>query len=308
MKKLLCVVLCVMVAIPALIGCGTGKKADAMEIDGQSRQYIEKALGIVKDEWESYYSSFKYQTDKTIDVFNTRVIYIKENSNETFRDVAAVVEFDILSDWLGESPYYVCANRYDTVVFYKGGTTEAANIFLNYMQKTYCHDFSDVIGSIVECGDAYNTNSIEVAKPSKKESDWVEKAIETLKSGWTKEYVTNNENSRSQCDGTLKICNTRLVVMDQTNEKYEQYFGGIEAVVIFELQSDYMETAPYYINCGRKNAVFFHTDGSRELKNDSSIWGKAIYEENGIPQFFSKIDNLGNRYNQTFNLLGSETE
>lgn len=313
MKKIIVLILMLILALSltlALCGCGTVRDTNGNEIDKQSQQYIDKALSIVNKEWKSAYSknADKNQTDKTVEIINARIIHIKENGIKEFKDVDAVVEFDVLSDYYGSAPYYSNIHLYDTVVFYKDGSTKTMDIFKAYTQSCYVTDYSDVIENVVECGEAYNTNKIKVEDPSGDNNDFVEQAIETLKNGWAEELSKHNEDNAQKSDGTLKICNTRLISINQNSahQNFEKYFGDIQAIVEFEVYSDFYGSAPYYVNAGINDSVIIHTDGTPELASHYiRNVGSATYVWD-FSQLFSDVLYFGDKYNQTFNLFGNE--
>lgn len=307
MKRVISLITCLLVLVMTFSGCGTVKDTNGNVIDKQTQQYIEKALSIINTEWKSTYikNANAFQSDKTVEIINTRVINIKENDIEDFKDIVAVVEFDILSDYYGSSPYYSNIQQHDTVTFYKDGTTKTLDIFNRYRQKNYTTDYSGIIDNIIECGEAYNTDKIKVTQLTDDKLNLVEQALETLKSGWMQELTKYNEDNEQKSDGTLKICNTQLVIINQnsTDEKYERYFEDIEAIIEFEIYSDYYGSAPYYVNAGMNDTVIIRTDGTSELTSHYiRNVGNKTYDYD-FTSIFSEIDNLGNQYNKTYNLF-----
>ena len=104
-----------------------------------------------------------------LEIKNTRVITIAQNvssnyneasdkkAQEYFGDVAYVVEFLILSDYLMTEPYYSFVGIYDHVIVHRDGTMEVSrNPFDLYRTRTYLTDFTGIIEEIDDLRDAYN--------------------------------------------------------------------------------------------------------------------------------------------------------
>ena len=144
MKKLysLLLVLCLIFSLSA---CGTDKN-----------DIVSKAVSVLENHWEDLYEDSKVETDGHFEIKNTRVVNIKENNTEEFKNIDYIVEFILYTDYLGSAPYYQNVGIDDTVVVYKDGTMEVQRNLINlYRNKYYSNDF-DFIKSIDDYGDKYN--------------------------------------------------------------------------------------------------------------------------------------------------------
>ena len=105
-----------------------------------------------------FYTDSKVETDGHFEIKNTRVVNIKENNTEEFKNIDYIVEFILYTDYYGSAPYYQIVGIDDTVVVHKDGTMEVQrmNLINNYRAMHYSNDFSDFIKSIDDYGDKYN--------------------------------------------------------------------------------------------------------------------------------------------------------
>ena len=145
MKKLysLLLVLCLIFSLSA---CGTDKN-----------DIVSKAVSVLENHWEDLYEDSKFETDGHFEIKNTRVVNIKENNTEEFKNIDYMVEFILYTDYFGSAPYYQNVGIDDTVVVHKDGTMEVQRNLINlYRSKYYSNDFSDFIKSIDDYGDKYN--------------------------------------------------------------------------------------------------------------------------------------------------------
>lgn len=118
---------------------------------------VSAAVNELKNHWQDVYNDSKVDTDGYFEIKNTRIINIKNNTTEEFKDVDYIVEFVLYTDLFGSAPYYQIAGIDDTVVVYKNGTTEVqSNLINRYRTKHFTNDFSEFIKSIEDCGDKYN--------------------------------------------------------------------------------------------------------------------------------------------------------
>ena len=144
MKKLysLLLVLCLIFSLSA---CGTDKN-----------DIVSKAVSVLENHWEDLYEDSKVETDGHFEIKNTRVVNIKENNTEEFKNIDYIVEFILYTDYLGSAPYYENVGIDDTVVVHKDGTMEVQRNLINrYRNKYYSNDY-DFIKSIDDYGDKYN--------------------------------------------------------------------------------------------------------------------------------------------------------
>ena len=155
MKKVyyLLLALCLIFSLSA---CGTNEN-----------NIVSKAVSVLKNHWEAVYDEPNLETDGYFEIKNTRVINIKENTTEEFKNIDYIVEFVLYTDYYGSAPYYQIVGIDDTVVVYKNGTmkVQRKNLINRYRDMHYINDFSDFIKSIDDYGDKYNC--IEYLKPKK---------------------------------------------------------------------------------------------------------------------------------------------
>ena len=285
----------------SLTSCGIKNNEVNEKQFTKDEQYVEAAIKEVQKAWaKEYQNSYHADSDKTVNIINTRIIKIKDNEHEYFHDVEAIVEFDIFSDYYGSSPYYINCQKNDSVVFHKNGTSEVFDPLNPYRYTLEIDDYSDVVGEIIELESAFNTQTKTVDLDSIKE-EYVNSAIEELKAHWT---TTFSQLDNVDSDGTLKIINTRLLVIDK-NSLYYQFddcrFKGVKAIVEFELYSDYFGLAPYYVNAGIDNAVWIMDDGSVKMATTSiKSEIEAIYSAAFAGTLFSETIDAGAKYNETF--------
>ena len=75
-----------------------------------------------------------------------------------FDGVACVVEFTVLSDWLGSAPYTFYTGVCDHVILYRDGTSAVpvTSPFRSYYNKVFSWDFTGIIESVTDLGTALN--------------------------------------------------------------------------------------------------------------------------------------------------------
>ena len=152
MKKFL-----VLLLILCLLLCGCSSKSDdAPEIEKWQENYIKDATDALIKFWKAEYSDSNI-SDNYLEIKNTRIITIKDNSNEYFSDIECIVEFVLFSNYIDTAPYYLNVGVYDSVIFYKDGTVEVSpNYFNLYRGRTFSSDFSDVIDTIYDFEHYFN--------------------------------------------------------------------------------------------------------------------------------------------------------
>ena len=145
MKRILTVLLALTIVI-CLTACG-----------GKTDRVASKAVKELEDRWEEIYDESPDLSDKHFEIKNTRVITIKDNDTEQFKDIKYVVEFVLFTDYFGTSPYYSDAGLYNNVIVYKDGTMEVtSNYFRLYSNMNFDFDYSEIIESIDDLDDKYN--------------------------------------------------------------------------------------------------------------------------------------------------------
>lgn len=147
MKKFLAIVLSLIFML-SLTACGGRVTEGAI---GEAAAELERV-------WQRDYENSEINTDGYFEIKNTRVITIKQNDIEEFKDVDFVVEFVLFTDYYGSAPYYSQLGKWDTVVVYKDGKMEVptTNIFKSYSMQHYAFDYSDIIKDIKDYGSEYN--------------------------------------------------------------------------------------------------------------------------------------------------------
>lgn len=124
---------------------------------------VEEALQLVTDAWEEEYEEREeyLDFDKKIIIKNTRIVKIKNNDSETFKDVDYVVEFSIFSDYFASAPYYMSYYGPRFVMFYKNGKAEiysgtGTDPFGYEGSRTYDFSFKHIVDEVVDLDDRYN--------------------------------------------------------------------------------------------------------------------------------------------------------
>lgn len=146
MKKLVSVIL-LLSFIFCLTSCGEDNNNDM----------VEKAVKGLENTWIGNYYGNEIQ-DWHFEIKNTRIIKIKETDIEEFKDVDYIIEFVLFTNYYNSSPYYSSVGMYDSVTVYSNGEMEVpkTNLLKYYTMSHYSSDYSDIIGSIDDCGAKYN--------------------------------------------------------------------------------------------------------------------------------------------------------
>ena len=104
-----------------------------------------------------WYKEDDIETDGYFEIKNTRVITIKENEIELFKDVDYIIEYELYTDYMGSAPYYENCGVKNNVVVYKNGTMDVTNSLIRmYRSKTYQTDYSGFIEAIDDYQGQYN--------------------------------------------------------------------------------------------------------------------------------------------------------
>lgn len=145
----------------------------ALEQTVREENIVAESVEIIKQYWrENNYGEDGYvQSDESrgyLEIINTRIVYIREEldveegiediAESTFGDVYCVVEFVMLSDYLGTAPYYYNTGRDNCVVVYRDGRMEVSGVspLELYRGRTYSVDFSGILESVKNLGPAYD--------------------------------------------------------------------------------------------------------------------------------------------------------
>ena len=154
MKKRVLIIIVLMCLCFSIIGCGTEDKTDEHD------EMIKKAVEAVIDAWQEEYAKDRYTgTDSTVQIKNTRLLILKENTDPYYQEIAFVVDFVIFSDMYGTAPYYIDAGYLNNVVVYKDGTMEVTNNYvLQVARRTYNFDLSNILDEVKDYNDLYNVD------------------------------------------------------------------------------------------------------------------------------------------------------
>ena len=123
-----------------------------------TKSAVKPAREKLIERWEEIYNNSQKQKDGHFEIINTRVITVKENNLEDFKDVKYIVEFVIFSDYNGSAPYYSQATISNSVVVYKNGEMKVPNnnLLKVYSMESNEYDYSNIIESIKDYGDDFN--------------------------------------------------------------------------------------------------------------------------------------------------------
>ena len=124
----------------------------------------------------------------------------------------------------------------------------------------------------------------------------VRKAIHYIKTRWRQEY---SRLGPEYSDGYLEIRNTRVITVAPNGL---EFWSDITCVVEFQLFTDYLGSAPYYLNAGTDNTVTFYADGNCQVGNNPFL----AYASRTFSYDFYWIDSiqdLGAAYNDSWYLL-----
>lgn len=152
------------IAVIILVLCFTACGKQDTESAGTNKEIpkhheiVTEATEQLKKYWKQEYQDTKHNnTDGYFEIKNTRVITIKENEIELFKDVAYIIEYELYTDYMGSAPYYENCGVNNNVVVYKNGTMDvASNLIRLYRSKTYQTDYSGFIEAIDDYHGQYN--------------------------------------------------------------------------------------------------------------------------------------------------------
>ncbi len=153
MKKVLSVIVALFIMLCCLSGCDSAPKAEKWQ-----KEYVDTAIEKLTDLWQGEYSGQDDIESYYLEIKNTRIISILENDVKEFKDIEYIVEFIIFADMYDSAPYYMNSYMYNTVAFYKDGSSAVIpkNLFEIYGSKNYSYDFSEIIDEIYDLEHAYN--------------------------------------------------------------------------------------------------------------------------------------------------------
>lgn len=154
MKKILATIL-VLVFSLTLTACNKEEN----DINNQHNELITKSIEELEKVLKEEHNKSNYSnSDGYFEIKNTRIIEIKDNDVEIFKDMDYIVEFLSFDDFYGSAPYYRYTGMYESVAVYKSGKIEPqqTNPFRIYSTQTYTYDFSNIIKSITDYNNKYN--------------------------------------------------------------------------------------------------------------------------------------------------------
>ena len=151
------------IAVIILVLCFTACGKQDTESAGTNKEIpkhheiVTEATLQLMEYWKQSYKESGVETDGYFEIKNTRVITIKENEIELFKDVAYIIEYELYTDYMGCAPYYENFGANDNVVVYKNGTMDVvSNLIQAYRNITYQTDYSDFIEAIDDYHGQYN--------------------------------------------------------------------------------------------------------------------------------------------------------
>lgn len=158
MKKCIAII-----AVIILVLCFTACGKQDMESAGTNKEVakhheiITEATAQLMEYWKQSYKESNVEADGYFEIKNARVITIKENEIELFKDVAYIIEYELYSDYMGSAPYYENCGINNNIVVYKNGTMDvASNLIRVYRNNTYQTDYSNFIEAIDDYHGQYN--------------------------------------------------------------------------------------------------------------------------------------------------------
>ena len=166
MKKL-ALFLAFALILSCFAGCGEKEKSPQevssdttasqnSEIPDWQDEAVKKAIIELKNAHKKSVSP-ENQDDQYLEIKNTRLISIKEDAKDdygVFDDVKYVIEFMLLTNYHGTSPYYSYTT--DSYAIYENETIKQHDAFILFRSMGYSSDFSDIIDEIYDLGGAYN--------------------------------------------------------------------------------------------------------------------------------------------------------
>ncbi len=129
-------------------------------------------------------------------------------------------------------------------------------------------------------------------------------AIDALKEYWKQMYQSSGYG-----DGYLEIRSARVFyiadpILPEDDKTAHELFDDMVCFVEFMLLSDYMQTAPYYMNTGVYDCVALHRDGSYEVmkQNPLNHYRAKTYQID-FTGFIRSVSDRGSEFNAVCQLL-----
>ncbi len=162
-RKILFVILGVILLF-SMVGCRNNT------INQGTDQRVAAAIESLANKWKECYAELEEIQeapikDQHVQILHTRIVNIKEELDtadgeehlDIFEDIDYIVEFELLTNYLGAAPYYMNVKWNDSVIVYRDGTVAVTNNrFKHYSAITFSNDFSVIIESIEDFGSEYN--------------------------------------------------------------------------------------------------------------------------------------------------------
>ena len=129
-------------------------------------------------------------------------------------------------------------------------------------------------------------------------------AIDALKEYWKQMYQSSGYG-----DGYLEIRSTRVFyvtdeILPEDDKTAHELFDDLICFVEFVLLSDYMQTAPYYMNIGVYDCVALHRDGSYEVMRQNPLNRyRALTYRTDFTGFIRGVSDRGSEFNAVYHLL-----
>lgn len=130
---------------------------------------VNSAIEELTYQWNEIYKSdfaTNVGSDGYLEIVHTRVVEIDPSGNQEFfakvdkgNEIRYIVEFSLLSDYYGSSPYYWDLDVYDSVIIYEDGTMSVPRSSTLRKYITYLFDpelLRSVVVDIKDYGSAFN--------------------------------------------------------------------------------------------------------------------------------------------------------
>ena len=155
------IILALIAAMFSFAACGNQENtnvnanADALK----HHEIITDAVKLMQKHWQESYKNSKYDnSDGYFEIKNTRVVTVKDNDLDMFKDIAYIIEFELFTDYMCSAPYYENVGINDNVVIYKNGEMKVESKLIQlYRGRTFQSDFSDFIEASDDYNGQYNT-------------------------------------------------------------------------------------------------------------------------------------------------------
>ena len=151
------------IAVIILVLCFTACGKQDTESAGTNKEIpkhheiVIEATAQLMEYWKQSYKESGVETDGYFEIKNTRVITIKENKIELFKDVAYIIEYELYTDYMGCAPYYENCGVNNNVVVYKNGTMDVVNNLIRLYRNTFFQtDYAGFIEAIDDYHGQYN--------------------------------------------------------------------------------------------------------------------------------------------------------